>query len=181
MKRTIIAITVALILSSCGKPLTDDKAGFEQVAEELKGKFGEGAYYTGITISYTKELGILFNVTTTNNPASLKMEEWNWVQNKWTQKAEVTLEITGGKPEDFMFQVDNKISIVKLGELIEQAKKQLKKEKDIDGVLSVSNINAPNDGDLSKLAYNITLEPKNGGTAYHFTYNLQGVLEEFNY
>ncbi|MDY8136248.1 hypothetical protein [Aquimarina sp. 2201CG5-10] len=177
----LIATLGTLFLSSCGGNLSDDKAGFQKIESELKSKFGDDAYYTNISIAYTKQLGLLLDAAATEDPSSLKLEEWNWVKNDWTQKSEITLEITGGKPKDFMFILNDQISISKMGELLEVSKQKLKEEKDIEAILSLARIDAPDNGDKSKMAYNLTLEPENGGTSFYFTYDFDGNLKDFTY
>ncbi|TPN81216.1 hypothetical protein [Aquimarina algicola] len=182
MRKLILVIATGLLLCSCGGKLSDDKAGFQEIESKLNDKFGDDAFYTSIMVAYTEQIGMLVDATGTDDPESLKLEEWNWVQNNWTQKSDVTLEITGGEAKDFMFTLGDKISISKLGELAETAKKKLKDEKEIDeAIVTVARIDSPNDGDKSKLGYNLTLEPKNGGTSFHFSYDLDGNLKDFTY
>jgi hypothetical protein len=69
-----------------------------------------------------------------------------------------------------------------MGELIDASMKKVKDEKDIEElVLDIAHIKAPNDGDKSKMHYNISVEPKDGGTTFRFSYDLTGKLLDFDY
>ena len=51
----------------------------------------------------------------------------------WKQNSEIILEVPeGAKASDFMFQLDEKINLKKLGELVETSKQKLTAEKSID-------------------------------------------------
>lgn len=182
-----IAITIILAtLISCrgsSSKQTADKKGFSAIEKDIKSKFGDNAYYTNVTIIYNKSIGNSIVVTATEDPASLKMGEWTHSQGNWQQTSEVTIEIPDGtKASDFMFQLGNKISLAKLGELIETSVKKLKAEKDIPNpTLSMAFVKFPKNGDVSKTEYYVKLEPENGGTSFNFFYNLDGDLLKMDY
>lgn len=185
MKKTkngLLAVLVTIFITSCGSDLSFDAKGFEGVEENLKSKFGNDAFYTQLSIMYVEQVGTIITTTVTKDPSSLKMENWNFSNSSWSQTADVTLELSGGKAEDFMFNLNNEVDLSKLGELVESSIKKLKDEKDIDAaVLSIASISAPDDGNKSKTNYFIQLKPKNGGTTFSFIYNLDGKLEKFDY
>lgn len=181
-----IAIAALTTLLSCGGGTSTEPAnaeGFANLEHELKSQFGADAYYTDLTVLYIKSIGNTINTTVTEAPESLKMGQWDLAQNTWTQRSEVTLEIPDGfQAKDFMFQLDNTLSLVKLGELIEKSIQQLKDEKDLKNpILSLASIKFPDNGDISKAKYLIKLEPENGGTSFSFYYTLEGDLIEMNY
>ena len=149
----------------------------------MKSKFGENAYYTNLNISYDQSIGNMISTTVTSEPESFKMEQWNFSMGNWTQASEVTLEVSeGSKAADFMFQLNDKINLKKLGELTEQSIKQLKSEKGIENpTLSMAFVKFPKNGDLSKAEYSVKLEPKNGGTSFSFYYKLNGEFIEMDY
>lgn len=81
-----------------------------------------------------------------------------------------------------MFQLDEKINLSKLGELVEKSSTQLKTEKDIENpTLHMASILFPKNGDVSKTEYLINLKPENGGTTFRFSYKLNGELLKMNY
>lgn len=182
----IILISAAITLASCGGGITKqpaNSAGFGAIEKEIKSKFGESAYYTDLNISYDQSIGNMISTTVTNDPESLKMEQWDFSMGNWNQSSEVTLEVSeGSKAADFMFQLNDKINLKKLGELIEQSITKLKAEKDLKNpTLSMAFIKFPKNGDITKAEYSISLKPENGGTTFSFYYKLDGEFIEMDY
>jgi len=179
----IIAIST---LTSCGGGTSKQSAnaeGFEVIEREIKSKFGENSYFTDVVIMYNESIGNMIGVTVTKDPESLKMEKWNSSQNTWKQESEITLEVPeNSKAADFMFQLNDEISLTKLGELIEKSSKQLQADKNIENpTLSIAFIKYPDNGDISKAEYSISLKPENGGTTFSFYYKLNGALIKMDY
>jgi hypothetical protein len=182
----ITAIIAFATLLSCGGGISNQPTnaeGFTAIEKELKDKFGETAYYTDVKVVYIKGYGNSIDVTVTEAPESLKMGQWSQPQNSWEQSSEITIELPEGtKATDFMFQLNDKISLKKLGELVEKSSEQLTAEKDIENpMLNIAYIDFPDNGDMSKAEYYISLEPENGGTKFSFTYKLNGELIEMDY
>lgn len=181
-----LIIALSLFFYSCGGSISKsspDSQGFESIEKEMKSKFGENAYYTDLHISYDKSIGNIISTTVTDNPESLKMEQWDFSMGNWNQTSEITLEISeGSKAADFMFQLNDKINLKTLGELTEKSIEQLKSEKDIENpTLSMAFIKFPKNGDISKAEYSVQLRPKNGGTSFSFYYKLNGEFIEMDY
>ncbi len=181
-----MTILFVILLSSCETETEGHAAnaeGFAEIEKEIKEKFGNEAYFTDINIVYNESLGNIVNVTVTKDPESMKMEQWNQAQGKWEQTSDISIEVPEGtKAADFMYQLDDKINLKKLGELIEKSKEHLQKEKDLKNpVLSVASIIFPKNGDVSKTEYAINLNPENGGTTFRFYYNLDGELRTMDY
>jgi len=183
---TLLLASVVL-LSSCGGGGVESQPanaeGFGAIETSLKEKFGANAYYTDLTVIYNASIGNSIATTVTDDPASLKMAEWTISSLGWNETAEVTLEIPEGtEAADYMFQLGDKVSLSKLGELIEDAKKKLTAEKDIaNPALSMATIMWPDNGDISEAKYSIGLEPENGGTSFSFYYELNGDFIEMDY
>ena len=140
---------------SCGKGISKQPAnaeGFGVIEKEIKSKFGDDAYFTKVSILYDKSYGNAITVIVTEDPKSLKMEEWDYARGAWNQASKISLEIPKGfKAADFMFQLNEKINLKKLGELVERASKKLTKEKNIDNpVLEMAFIKFPKNGDILK-------------------------------
>ena len=179
-------LTTLLTLISCGGGTSKQPAnaeGFTEIEKEIKNKFGKDAYYTKLNIMYDKSIGNIVSVTATESPESLKMGEWSLSQNSWRQSSEITLEVSkGSKATDFMFQLNDKINLTKLGELVEKSKKQLTAEKNIENPkLNTTHIYFPKNGDMSKAEYYVHLKPENGGTTFRFSYKLNGELIKMDY
>ncbi len=188
MKVINITLVIATILTmvSCGGGTNKQPAnaeGFGAIEKEIKSEFGDNAYYTDLKILYIKGIGNVISATVTDDPESLKMGQWNLSQNTWKQNSEITLEVPqGSKASDFMFQLNDKINLTKLGELVEKSSKQLTAEKSIENpMLSIAFIKFPKNGDISKTEYTVKLEPENGGTSFTFFYKVNGDLIKLNY
>lgn len=194
MKKTSFSIVcllmVLLVVASCGpnpSKYSQDGEGFAKLQEDFKAKFGADAYYTDIAINFTSGdshgSGLGFNVTVTNDPASLKMQEWVFSSyGGWRNTADVTLEIEGdSEPEEFMYQLGDQFSLKKVGELIELSRKKLAEEKQLENaVLNLAMMNTPDSDDASETRIVIMMKPENGGTTFTFRYDLDGNLEDFN-
>ncbi|WP_299628278.1 hypothetical protein [uncultured Tenacibaculum sp.] len=185
--KNIAYILALVVFVSCGKEkrFIESSETLMELKNVLADKFGKDAYYTSISISNSRtSSGDIISVTQTENPASLKMGEWTYLQGNWAQNSEVTIELSGGSPaKDFMFQInDELIKLDLLGELIEKSKKKVKEEKKLEEVIVESiYMNAPSNGDFSTMEYYITIKPKNGGTSFDFWYKLDGTLRKFDY
>lgn len=186
LKFTVVALTCIIVLVSCGGGAGNQAAtadGFSEIEKEIKSEFGDNAYYTNLTIIPIESIGNSISVTVTEAPESLKMGQWDLTQGAWTQRSEISLEVPEGtKAADFMYQLGDKISLTKLGELIEESKKQLEDEKSLDNpALAIATVIFPKNGDVSKTEYSINLEPEHGGTTFRFSYTLSGELIKMDY
>lgn len=183
---TVLLLFSIFILSSCGGNSSNQEAtaaGFSEIENQIKEKFGKDAYYTDLSVLFIEGIGNSISVTVTDSPESLKMGQWDLSQNTWTQRSEVTLEIPeNSQAKDFMFQLNETINLKKLGELVEKSKSTLFKQKKIDdSKLHIASIQFPDNGDLSKANYSINLKPENGGTTFSFSYTLAGELINMDY
>ena len=107
--------------------------GFTAIEKEIKSKFGDNAYYTDLNITYDKSVGNMIGLTVTDAPETLKTGAYIFSKHtSCKQNSDVALEIPKGtKAADFMYQLNDKINLTKLGELIEKSKKQLAVEKSL--------------------------------------------------
>ena len=182
----LLLVLITALLTSCNggsskQPATAE--GFAAIEKEINDKFGKNAFFTDLSVVFIEGIGNSISVTVTESPESLKMGQWDLSQNSWTQRSEVTLEVPENSlAKDFMFQLNDKINLIKLGSLVEQSIQKLKDEKDIKNPkLSIASINFPDNGDVSKANYSINLKPENGGTTFSFYYKLNGELEKMDY
>jgi len=186
LKRIAITAILTATLYACGGGASDqphNAEGFGKIETELKDKFGNDAYYTNIYISHDDRIGNMISVTVTEDPESMKMEQWNLEQNTWTQSSEISLEVSeGSKASDFMYQLNDKANLSIFGELVEKAKTHLTNEKDIENpALDTAMLKYPSDGDIEDFDYSINLKPENGGTTFRFSYDLNGELIKMDY
>ena len=175
-----------LSITSCGgsagnQPAT--AAGFSDIEQEIISKFGEDAYFTDISLTYDKSVGNIIGVTVTEDPETLRMEQWNQMKGYWKQNSEISLEVPKeSKAKDFMYQLGREISMSVLGGLVEEAKAKLKTERNQqNSTLKEAFILFPDNGEISRTKYSINLQPKNGGTKFNFLYDLNGKLIKMDY
>lgn len=180
--RLFCALGAAVVLFSCKNTDYQDASTITELKNELQSKFGKEAYYTQISVTNSKT-GSVVVVSQTSDPASLKMSDWTKLQGFWKETAEIALEVSEGvNPADFMFKLGEKVDLDLVGKLVDQSKEKVISEKKIKDVfVKHININAPNDGDFSRMFYYISIEPKGGGTTFTFYYDLQGNLTRFDY
>ncbi|WP_298545039.1 hypothetical protein [uncultured Aquimarina sp.] len=185
LKFTLVLISTIILISCSGSSdmHSADVKGFEAIEKEIKSKFGDNSYFTDLTITHNNSIGNIVGVTVTENPGSLKMGQWNLTQDTWKQNSEISLEVPeGSEAADFMFQLNDKINLSKLGELTEKSSKQLNEEKKTENpTLSTAYIFFPKNGDISKAEYHVNLKPENGGTTFRFRYKLNGELIKMDY
>lgn len=185
--RTFNFIFLALLLStlvSCGGGSDAANAeGFAAIEDDLHSKFGADAYYIELTITSTDNIGNIVSTTVTENPESLVMGEWTYNQGDWQETAEISIEIPEGtQASDFMFQLGEKVSLKKLGELVESSKASLTKEKDLQNPrLHMAMVKYPDTGEEKKAEYIVMLQPENGGTTFTYSYQLSGEFIEMDY
>lgn len=183
-KLTFTTILSLFLLISCGGGNEANNAeGFQEIENQIKDKFGKDAYFTELTIIYNEKIGNSVTVTVSENQESLKMEEWLQSQGDWRQTSDVTIEIpNGSKVTDFMFQLNEKINLKKLGELVEKSKQSLSKEKDLKNPkLHLALVKYPDTGEAAKAEYIVMLQPETGGTTFTYSYKLDGTFIEMRY
>ena len=74
------------------------------------------------------------------------------------------------------------MSLSKLGDLVEESKKKLTKEKSIENpALSMAFVKFPDTGEFAKAQYVVNLEPATGGTTFSFYFKLDGEFIEMDY
>ncbi len=186
MKIQLTILMIAITLVSCSgdvakQPATSD--GFTGIEKELKNEFGDDAYYTELTIIYNESIGNSISATVTDAPESLKMGQWTYSLGNWKQTSELSLELPQGtKAADFMFQLDKKIGLRRLGELVEKSSKKLNETKDINNPrLEMAFIKYPKNGNANEAQYIVKLQPEHGGTSFTFSYQMDGSFLEMDY
>jgi hypothetical protein len=194
MKKAFVCImglcASLFLVTSCGSSsskYTPDAAGFAKIQDDLKSKFGDDAYYSGINIVYVTGnapgSGITLNVSVTKDPASLSMEEWSYSSyGGWRQTADVTIEVAEGVDvKEFMYRLAGKFDLKKAGELVELSAKKLADEKQIKNAVLQTALLNPGSRPASSTEIYIAMKPENGGTTFSFRYDLDGNLTSFDY
>jgi len=156
-------------------PATADD--FEKIEKEIITKFGNDSYFTELSISHNEITGNKIEVTVTQKPESLKIEEWINTNGNWIQRTEISFEIPEGmKASDFMFQLNKDIKLKSISKLIEKSKTNLKEEKNINNViLDIATIKFPKNGDFSKTEFIVKLKPNCKNTIFSFNYLLNEI------
>jgi len=122
-------------------------------------------------------------VSGNNDIKSSKLLERQLTNGFWETKTEITMEISDGKPEDFLFTL-NDIDLMKFPELVSDAKSRVIKEKNISNVVvTEASITMPNNLDdrETDLNYSIIIQPSGGGTNFLLTYDLNGKFVRMSY
>lgn len=181
-KNLVYFLALGLFVSCGQSGFTKDAAGITALGEELNNEFGKDAYYTSFTVVDSGSTGDIVSATVTEDPSSNKMGEWSSLRGAWSQTSEITLELPEGvKAEEFMFQLGDLVKMETLGKVVEDAKKRLKEEKDIEPNVNMISVTAPENGDFETMEYYIILKPESGGTSFTFRYKLDGEFIEMDY
>lgn len=172
--KLIIKITIVLttlMLFSCGKTTYENNInGFVEIENDLKKKFGNNAFYTDITIELNGKNVTQIEVTQTQDPDLLKMQGWKHQKNTWKQFSEVNLELKTGEIKDYMFQLGNEINLTK----VNQIKENIPLKEPF--YLSKVKIISPNNGDTSKLQYQVQVRKKATDKKLKFNFDKDGYL-----
>lgn len=187
--RTITSLILVslFILSSCdsdnNERLYETNEGINTVIKELEEEFGENAAYTSLNFSFNEETGTLIQAEGTNNFDDNKMMGRMRSNESWTDQSEITVEIQGeAKIRDFLLSTDQ-MNLVKLPEMVEDAKRRVMEDKKIDeAVVNSVLLNTPNKmTDISGMRYFITVTPVNEETDFTVEYNFKGEFQKMDY
>ena len=177
----LLTISLCLFATSCKTKYEQNAEGFKKLSTDLESKFGKDAWYTSISLSKAGDgnEGYIVAVDKTDDPSSLKQERWVKSGGMWEQAANVTVEVKGGQPSDFMFRLNKEIDLSKLGEFVTTTKKTLEEEKKITNATLKLAIVSTNNTILNKsekINYTVILTAPEGGNTYSYTYNNRGEL-----
>jgi hypothetical protein len=178
--KLIIAFFICVFISSCKSGFEYNRAGMEKLNGELKKEFGAETWYTSIVLENSGGSDDVVTIDETKDPNSHKQEQWSQFHGFWDKKADITLSIQGAEPKSFMFQLDKEVSLARLGDLMEQSRKQLSAEKKIDdGLVTLAEIRASNKMNTKQdgIYYSIVVESKKAGKSFNYVYDLSGKLK----
>ena len=169
-----------LMLSiSCKRDTYDNSIdGFSQLESDLIQRFGEGSYFTDITILQNNEEELEVDLLVTQNPYSYTMEGWNYKNGDWQKITEVDLELVRGDIVNYLYTINQEVSIVKMKFLIESCIKKAKEKGYTDIAFNKVIILSPNDGDKLKMGYYIQIIADN--KKINYVYTLAGDLVKDN-
>jgi len=178
-----VLILFFLCFASCKSGFEHNRAGMEKLNTELKNEFGADTWYTSIELVNNDGSDDVITVDKTNDPNSLKQEQWSQFHGFWDKKANITLSIQGAEPKAFMFQLDKEVSLGMMGTLMERSVEKIRSEKNADDAQVVlAQVRASNQMNSKSqgIKYTVSVESKKIGKHYHFVYNLDGSLNALN-
>lgn len=186
MKKIVFLSTIlisSLLYSSCKKGFNFQKESLIQLSEELQNKFTEDAWYTSIIIRGQNGTHNTVVVDVTKDPNSLKQEQWAYDGGFWEKKSNISLEIEG-EPTNYMFQIDNEISLEFAYNLIDKTLEDLKNEEEILDPLDVRTLSIRSSSEMNSkeegVLYTITIFNENTAKSYSYVYYLNGELKNKN-
>jgi hypothetical protein len=182
MKRIIhfsvfIAILAIISCSYIGSsPVFESKDAIAKLIKELKGQYGENLAIHSLTLAFQPQIGNFVLVEGNNDINSEKLMQKKLMKGVWENESEITMEISDGKPSDFLFTLKD-IDLSKLPEIVADAKNRVSTGKKIDKVKATTIIlgllNKVQDK-TADLDYTIMVEPENGGTTFTLSYDATG-------
>jgi len=185
IRHLFTCLLICLLAASCKTKYEQNAAGFRKLSTDLEDKFGKDAWYTSISLSKAGQdnEGYIVAADKTDDPSSLRQERWIKSGGMWEQAANVTMEVRGGKPADFMFRLNKEIDLSKLGNFIEIAQKKLEEDKKIKGTLklAVVSTNTTIINKAEKINYTVILDAPSDNNTFSFTYNSNGDLVNSSY
>ena len=170
------------LLSSCSGGYNFNADSLTKLNTDLKAKFGEDAWYTSIVLKDNGKGRNIITVDVTKDPNSLRQAQWV-LRGEWEKSSDITVQIANGKPEDYMFQLDQKVSFTQLSKLINNSIDQLKDQENIvDATVETASVISKNEirSSESRILYTISLHSAAKDKSYSFVYNLDGSLKDFN-
>ncbi|HLS71491.1 MAG TPA: hypothetical protein VK027_07505 [Chitinophagaceae bacterium] len=186
MKKIVFLSTIlisSLLFSSCKKGFNFQKESLIQLSEELQNKFTEDAWYTSIIIRGQNGTHNTVVVDVTKDPNSLKQEQWAYDGGFWEKKSNISLEVEG-EPTNYMFQIDNEISLEFAYNLIDKTLDDLKNEEEILDPLDVRTLSIRSSSEMNSkeegVLYTITIFNENTAKSYSYVYYLNGELKNKN-
>lgn len=174
IKCIFIFISITSITSCSNEDFTPNVNGFHKIEQDLKNEFGVNSYYTDFSVELNSEKEHVINVTVTKDPSSLQMKGFHNSNGDWEQISEVNLELKKGEIEDYMFTLNETLSITKMGTLVEKSIKRLTQMKQLKNIIFYkASVEAPSNGEKSEMLYHIQLKSKED-VYYNFRYDMKG-------
>jgi hypothetical protein len=189
MKRIIhfsvfMAILAIMSCSSIGSsPVFESKDAIAKLIKELKGQYGENLAIHSLTLAFQPQIGNFVLVEGNNDINSEKLMQKKLMNGVWENESEITMEISDGKPSDFLFTLKD-IDLSKLPEIVADAKTKVSTEKKMDKVKATTVIVGLSNNvqdKLTDLKYTIMIEPENGGTTFTLSYDATGKYRDMVY
>lgn len=175
-------VILTFLISSCSGGYNFNADSLSKLNTDLKAKFDEDAWYTSIVLKDNGKGRNIVTVDVTKDPNSLRQAQWV-LRGEWEKSSDITVQIANGKPEDYMFQLDKKVSFNLLSKLINSSIDQLKAEENItDATVETASIISKSEirNRESSILYTISLHSAAQDKSYSFVYNLDGSLKDFN-
>lgn len=175
LKQTLIYLFAISIFSACEPDgYQNSIVGFQEIEKDLIEKFGIKSYYTDLSIVQNEHNKLEIKLLVTSNPHSYAMDGWNYKDGDWQKVSEVGLELDKGNIENYLYDLNKEVNIIKVGYLvsicIERAKEKGLKNPILDKIV----ITSPDDGNKSKMKYAIYLISDT--KKINYLYSLEGDL-----
>jgi hypothetical protein len=177
------ALLLSVLLFSCKTKYEYNAEGMGKLNSVLKEKFGDDAWYTGVTIRTISADETAVIVEETKDPNSLKQEQWMKQSDSWQKLSNVALQIQNGKPEDYMFQLDKQASLSRLNELMQECRGKLREVEQVpDAEITFASIKSTNEvhNRNERILYTISFHSAAKDKSYSFVFGLDGKLKDFN-
>ena len=173
-----LLLCLLYLLGSCSRGFEHDGKGMQQVNKVLEDKFGAGAWYSSITLVHDGAGDDMISVEHAADTVKTRQEQWTWFHGFWEKKADISLNYSGIRPGDLLFQLQNGSYLLRLGQLIERGLQQLAADP-ANGkcklVMAGIKMNDPTPPQHYNLVYIIQLKTASG-VSYSYTYDQLGQL-----
>lgn len=171
----------ALSLVACKGNYEHNAAGFKELNEELKSKFGAEAYYTIINMSAAGDetMGYTVFVDKTDSLDDIRQERWVLDGGSWMSGGFANMQVDRNNPNDYKFQLDKEVKVELLGQLITDSKAAFIAENKGDKpVMKLAQVNTNTTVTDEKTKYRYTVKLAQSGTndEHSYTYDRDGKL-----
>ncbi len=177
----ILLIVIGGLLSSCKDGYNFEKESLQVLSTDLQEKFTDKAWYTSIIIRGQNKTHNKVTVDVTEDPNSLKQEQWTFESGFWEKKSDISLLIQAGAPTDYMFQIGQEIDFATVSQLIEKSIADLKDVENITDLLDVRMVSIKSSPEMNNkeegILYTISIFNMTDGKSYSYVYHANGNLK----
>lgn len=164
------------LTGACNRSFEHSSKGMQQLNKVLEDKFGADAWYSSVTLVHDGAGDDMITVERATLPDKIQQEQWIWFHGFWEKKADISLQFSGIRPGDLLFQLHKGANLLQLGQLIEKALQELSSDA-MNGkcrlVMAGIRMGDPKPTQLRNLFYTVQLKTA-AGVSYNYTYDEQG-------
>lgn len=180
--KLLLIVIVGLSFTACKESPKFEKDGMLELNGKIKDKFSNDAWYTHINLKGSNDEINTIVLDVTNDPNSLKQEQWALESGFWEKKSNITLRIDAGQPTDYMFQLDKEVSFSKAHDLMQQSLEDLKNNEDISDNLEIRGLTIRSSEEMNSkedgILYTVTIYNKDSSKSYSYVYYMNGKLKD---